>query len=157
MPGRDRGGGRGRAAAAGHRAPLSPRPRQALLFRLRPRRSRRGARNQFGLALGPGHTALELALSRGQRAAAGRADQAVVSSQQPATTSRSQALRVDRKDWGAIDDVIDQAVIASLFGTHETVAVGVFLQPLERLARVPLVDLVELFLHADELLRVDQD
>ena len=86
----------------------------------------------------------------------------VVSDRQPATsnhatTSRSDAFRIDRKVRGAIDDVIDQAVLASLFGTHETVAVGVFLQPLERLAGVPLVDLVELFLHADELFRVDQD
>ena len=45
-------------------------------------------------------------------------------------------LRIVRKVWGAIDDVVDQAVFASFFGRHETVAVGVFLEPLERLAGV---------------------
>ena len=71
--------------------------------------------------------------------------------------TRSDPLGIDRKRRGAIDDVIDQSVLASLFGPHEAVAVGVFLQLLERLAGVPLVDLVELLLHADEFFRVDQD
>ena len=42
---------------------------------------------------------------------------------------------------GAIHHVIDQAVLAGLFGAHEAVAVGVFLEPLEGLPGVPLVDL----------------
>ena len=55
--------------------------------------------------------------------------------------ARSDPLGIDRERRSAIDDVVDQAVLAGLFGAHEAVAVGVFLELLERLAGVPLVDL----------------
>src|SRR5215211_8150622 len=53
------------------------------------------------------------------------------------------------------DDVVDNAVLDPLFGTHYVVAVGVALDPLVVLARVLGEDLVEATLGHEELFGVD--
>src|SRR5262249_52766432 len=60
------------------------------------------------------------------------------------------AVRVDGDRRLTVHDVVDQPVFARLLGRHEAVAVGILLEPLERLPGVLLVDLVELLLHPDE-------
>src|SRR3954465_10147202 len=69
----------------------------------------------------------------------------------------SDPLGIGREGRGAVDDVVDQAVVASLLRAHEPFGVCIVLELLERLAGVPLIDLVELLLHADEFLRMDED
>src|SRR5262249_32004913 len=73
------------------------------------------------------------------------------------TSTFSDPVGIGRERWGTVDHVINQTVFAGFFWPHEAVAVGIFLEFLQRLAGVPLVDLVELFLHADKLFRMDHD
>src|SRR5512142_3334972 len=53
------------------------------------------------------------------------------------------------------EHLVDDAVLLCLTWAHEVVAVGILLDPLDRLLRVPRQDLVEAGLEAECLLRLD--
>ena len=56
-----------------------------------------------------------------------------------------------------LDDLIDEAIFGRFFGRHKAVAVGVFLDLVERMASVLQQNLIHLLLDPLELLGVDRD
>src|SRR5436190_22047188 len=56
-----------------------------------------------------------------------------------------------------LDHFVDQAVLDRLLGADEAVAIGVVLDPIERLARVIGEDLLEAALEVEDLPRTDID
>ena len=55
------------------------------------------------------------------------------------------------------DDFVDEAVVGGVDRAHDEVAVGVLLDPLDRLTGVERKDLVEQLAHAGDLTRLDLD
>src|SRR5439155_521036 len=68
----------------------------------------------------------------------------------PRSASQATALAV-------VDHFVDQAVPDGFLGAHEAVAVGVLLDPVQRLAGVVGEDLLEAALEVEDLSRADLD